>query len=36
MTLVDTNVLADVLTYDPAWYAWSADALRRRAVLGPS
>jgi predicted nucleic acid-binding protein len=35
MTLVDTNVLADVLTYDPAWYAWSADALRRRAVLGP-
>lgn len=34
MTLVDSNVLADVLTYDPVWFAWSADALRRRATLG--
>lgn len=35
MTLVDTNVLADVLTNDPTWYKWSAEALRRRAALGP-
>jgi predicted nucleic acid-binding protein len=34
MTLVDTNVLADVLTHDSAWYTWSAEALRRRAVFG--
>jgi predicted nucleic acid-binding protein len=34
MTLIDTNVLADVLTNDPAWYTWSAEALRRRAALG--
>jgi predicted nucleic acid-binding protein len=35
MTLVDTNVLADLLTNDPVWYAWSAAALERRAALGP-
>jgi predicted nucleic acid-binding protein len=35
MTLVDTNVLSDVLTNDPTWYAWSAQALRQRATLGP-
>jgi predicted nucleic acid-binding protein len=26
--LVDSNVLLDVLTHDPAWYDWSAEALR--------
>jgi predicted nucleic acid-binding protein len=26
-TLVDSNVLLDVLTEDPAWYAWSSEAL---------
>ena len=29
--LVDSNVLLDVLTEDPEWYDWSADALRREA-----
>ena len=29
--LVDTSVLLDVLTEDPTWYPWSADALRRTA-----
>jgi predicted nucleic acid-binding protein len=27
MTLVDTNVVLDVLTNDPAWLAWSAERL---------
>jgi predicted nucleic acid-binding protein len=26
-TLVDSNVLLDVLTADPAWFDWSAEAL---------
>jgi predicted nucleic acid-binding protein len=30
-TLVDSNVLLDVLTDDPRWYAWSADALATQA-----
>ena len=29
--LVDANVLIDVLTEDPVWYAWSADALTEAA-----
>jgi predicted nucleic acid-binding protein len=29
--LVDSNVLLDVLTDDPTWGAWSADALARAA-----
>lgn len=29
--LVDSNVLLDVLTEDPKWYAWSASALERAA-----
>ncbi len=35
-TLVDSNVLLDVLTEDPAWFEWSARALERqgdRSVL---
>lgn len=28
-TLVDSNVLLDVLTEDPAWFEWSAEALER-------
>jgi len=35
MTLVDSNVLADVLTGDPVWLTWSVEALDRRAALGP-
>lgn len=29
--LVDSNVLLDVLTEDPAWFDWSASALARAA-----
>lgn len=36
-TLVDTNVLLDVLAKDPQWFAWSsrmlADALDQGAVI---
>lgn len=28
-TLVDSNVLLDVLTEDPEWFEWSAEALER-------
>jgi predicted nucleic acid-binding protein len=31
VTLVDTNVLLDVVTEDSAWYEWSADALAAEA-----
>jgi len=39
-TLVDSSVLLDVLTDDPAWMQWSADALARsrddgRLVINP-
>lgn len=30
-TLVDSNVLLDVLTDDPRWFAWSAQALAEQA-----
>jgi len=30
-TLVDSNVLLDVLTQDPQWYAWSSNALAAEA-----
>jgi predicted nucleic acid-binding protein len=30
-TLVDTNILLDVITKDKAWSAWSESALRRAA-----
>jgi predicted nucleic acid-binding protein len=29
--LIDSNVLLDVITNDPAWGAWSRDALQRTA-----
>ena len=35
MTLVDTNVLLDVLTNDPRWLNWSVSNLRIRANNGP-
>ena len=35
MTLVDTNVLLDVLTGDPNWLKWSAETLHARRVAGP-
>ncbi len=34
-TLVDTNVLLDVLTEDPVWLEWSAAALVDAAEAGP-
>jgi predicted nucleic acid-binding protein len=33
--LVDSNVLLDVLTEDPTWLDWSADALARSAEREP-
>ena len=34
-TLVDANVLLDVLTEDPAWLDWSLDAIANAAERGP-
>lgn len=33
-TLVDSNVLLDVITGDIQWSAWSAEALERAADTG--
>jgi predicted nucleic acid-binding protein len=35
MTLIDTNVLVDVLAEDPAWIDWSVEQLRRQREAGP-
>lgn len=35
MTLVDTNVLIDVLSDDPNWRAWSVDRLEEQSGEGP-
>jgi predicted nucleic acid-binding protein len=35
VTLVDTNVLLDLVTNDPRWAAWSIAQLDAAAVLGP-
>ncbi len=34
MTLVDTNVLIDILSRDPVWYEWSAARYAERQALG--
>jgi len=34
MTLIDTNVLIDILSYDPAWFEWSAASLEWRGRHG--
>lgn len=34
-TLVDTNVLLDILTEDPKWLAWSVGSLSSAAESGP-
>lgn len=34
-TLVDANVLLDILTIDEQWLTWSMDALAEAAELGP-
>jgi predicted nucleic acid-binding protein len=35
VTLVDTNVLLDLVTRDPRWSGWSVAQLDAAAVLGP-
>ena len=35
VTLVDSNVILDILTGDPAWAEWSAATLVARADAGP-
>ncbi|MET0879466.1 MAG: type II toxin-antitoxin system VapC family toxin [Tardiphaga sp.] len=35
MTLVDTNVVIDVLLGDPQWFAWSSVLLKLRSDRGP-
>ena len=35
MTLVDANVLLDLITGDPAWAEWSVDHLEEAARSGP-
>jgi predicted nucleic acid-binding protein len=35
MTLVDTNVLLDIATNDPAWASWSLYQLDAAAIRGP-
>ena len=34
-TLVDSNVILDILTEDPDWLDWSASALAQQADAGP-
>jgi predicted nucleic acid-binding protein len=34
-TLVDSNVLLDILTEDPTWGDWSSDALAEAVETGP-
>lgn len=34
-TLVDTNVLLDLLSYDEKWLPWSTEALAQAADAGP-
>jgi predicted nucleic acid-binding protein len=34
-TLVDANVLLDVVTDDPVWVSWSLAALAKAAIAGP-
>ena len=35
MTLVDSNVLIDVLSISPDWFDWSMEQLGHRSGLGP-
>ncbi|WP_176086539.1 type II toxin-antitoxin system VapC family toxin [Martelella sp. HB161492] len=35
MTLVDTNVLLDLVTDDPVWADWSIDQLETASLAGP-
>jgi predicted nucleic acid-binding protein len=35
VTLVDTNVLLDLVTNDPVWADWSIEQLERASLAGP-
>lgn len=35
MTLIDTNVLLDLVTDDPHWAQWSIDQLEAASLRGP-
>lgn len=35
MTLVDSNIIIDVLRANPAWLAWSIEQLHARGQVGP-
>lgn len=35
MILVDSNILLDIITNDPAWYDWSLVQLDGASLLGP-
>ena len=35
MILVDTSVIADIFTKDPAWFDWSREQVERWAEQGP-
>ena len=35
MILVDTSVIADILTRDPVWFGWSSGQVERWADQGP-
>ena len=35
MILVDTSVIADILTKDPDWFAWWSQQIERWADEGP-
>jgi hypothetical protein len=35
VTLVDTNVLLDLVTRDPSWASWSLARLEEAALMGP-
>ena len=36
MTLVDTNIVADIIGSDRVWYEWSATELEKAAISGPT
>jgi predicted nucleic acid-binding protein len=36
VTLIDTNVVIDVLMQDPDWYPWSSRSLEAAAAAGPT
>ncbi len=36
MTLVDTNVIIDILSVGSEWHTWSLNALERRSADGPT